>query len=370
MSNGIGSNSAASPTTVRSSRLRADAREAGVLLLSRGDVERLLTPDACIAAVEDAFRQHALGKAPQPGTLGFHAQDGGFHIKAALLTLDQPYFAAKINANFPHNGARHGLPTIQGVVVLCEADRGVPLAVMDSMAITALRTAAATAVATKYLAREKCEAALICGCGAQAPAQLRALLRVRSLSRIYAYDRDFGKAQAFAAGLGAETALEIVPVDDLPQAIAAADIVITSTTAQRYFVTRGMVRPGTFVAGIGADNENKQELDPALLAHSKVVTDITAQCRAIGDLHHAIEAGAMSSASVHAELGEIVAGLKSGRTSDDEIIVFDSTGTALQDVAAAVAVYRRALGHAEGAFFSFDTTVGKPPHPAMEGTSA
>ncbi len=327
---------------------------AGTLLLSRSDVERLLTPDACIDAVEDAFRQHALGKAPSPGILGFHAQDGSFHIKAALLTLDQPYFAAKTNANFPRNGALHGLPTIQGVVVLCDAVKGLPLAVMDSMAITALRTAAATAVAAKYLARQDGETVLICGSGGQAPAQLRALLRVRSPARVFAYDQDKGKAQAFAAALGGETTLPITPVADLPQAIAASDIVVTCTTARRYFVAREMVRPGTFVAGIGADNESKQELDPLLLARSKVVTDITEQCSAFGDLHHAIAAGAMSRTDVHAELGEIVAGLKPGRTSDEEIIVFDSSGTALQDVAAAVAVYRRALEHGEGTRFSFN----------------
>ena len=347
MSNGIVSTSATSGTT------RTDARGAGTVLLSRGDVERLLTPDECIVAVEDAFRQHALGTTPPPGILAFHAHDGSFHIKAALLTLDQPYFAAKTNANFPHNGPRHGLPTIQGVVVLCEADKGLPLAVMDSMAITALRTAAATAVAAKYLAREKCDAALICGCGGQASAQLCALLRVRRPSRVYAYDQDVGKTKAFAAKLGAE-ALEIVPVGDLPQAIAASDIVITCTTAQSYIITREMVRPGTFVAGVGADNENKQELDPLLLAHSKLVTDITEQCSAIGDLHHALVAGVMSRAEVHAELGEIIAGRKPGRTSDDEIIIFDSTGTALQDVAAAAAVYSRAIKRGEGTFFSFN----------------
>src|SRR4249919_3940145 len=135
------------------------------LIFSRSDVERLLTLDECIAAVEDAFAQHAQGKTSPPGVLSLHAEDGGFHIKAALLTLDRPYFAAKTNANFPHNGARHGLPTIQGVVVLCEAVTGQPLAVMDSMAITALRTAAAIAVAAKYLARKNCRTALICGCG-------------------------------------------------------------------------------------------------------------------------------------------------------------------------------------------------------------
>jgi len=344
----------ASSTRVLRGAPRAGAHGAGTLLLSRSDVERLLTPDECIAAVEDAFRQHALGKAPPPGILGFHAEEGSFHIKAALLTLDQPYFAAKTNANFPQNGARHGLPTIQGVVVLCEAITGAPLAVMDSMAITALRTAAATAVAARYLARENCHTALICGCGGQAPAQLRALLRVRSPRRVYFYDQDRAKAQSFAAALGTEIGLPMEPVADLAQAVAASDIVITCTTARRYFIERGMVRPGTFVAGVGADNENKQELDPLLLAHGKLVTDLTDQCCAIGDLHHAVDAKVMSREDVHAELGEIIAGRKPGRASDEEIIVFDSSGTALQDVAAAVAVYRRALADGEGTRFSLN----------------
>jgi alanine dehydrogenase len=326
----------------------------GALLLSRSDIERLLTPDECIAAVEDAFREHALGKAPPPGILGLHAEDGGFHIKAALLTLDRPYFAAKTNANFPHNGARHGLPTIQGVVVLCEAVTGQPLAVMDSMAITALRTAAATAVAAKYLARKRCRTALICGCGAQAASQLRALLCVRSPARVAAYDQDAEKSRAFAAALGAEIAIPITPVSELPAAVADSDIVITCTTARRWFIARAMMRPGTFVAGVGADNEDKQELDPALLASCKLVTDLTEQCAAIGDLHHAIAAGVMSASGVHAQLGEIVAGLKRGRENEEEIILFDSTGTALQDVAAAAAVYRRALAQAEGVRFSFN----------------
>jgi alanine dehydrogenase len=327
---------------------------AGALLLSRSDVERLLTPDECIAAVEDAFRRHALGMAPPPGVLGLHAEDGGFHIKAALLTLDRPYFAAKTNANFPHNGARHGLPTIQGVVVLCDAVTGQPLAVMDSMAITALRTAAATAVAAKYLARSECRTALICGCGGQAAAQLRALLRVRGPERIQAYDQDAERSRAFAAALAAQTGVPITAVTDLPAAVAASDIVITCTTARRWFIARAMVRPGTFVAGVGADNEDKQELDPALLAASKLVTDLTEQCRAIGDLHHAIAAAAMPASGVHAQLGEIVAGLKRARESEEEIIVFDSTGVALQDVAAAAAVYPRALADSASKRFSFN----------------
>lgn len=324
------------------------------LILSRSDVERLLTLDECIAAVEDAFAQHALGKAAPPGVLGMHAVDGGFHIKAALLTLDRPYFAAKTNANFPRNGARHGLPTIQGVVVLCDAANGFPLAVMDSISITALRTAAATAVAAKYLAREECAVALVCGCGAQGAMQLRALCRVRQPKQVYAYDQDANRAAEFARNLSGELGIRVTPVTDLGAAVAGSDIVITCTTSQRFFITHDMVRPGTFIAAVGADNPDKQEIDPQLLARHTVVADILEQCCAIGDLHHAIEGKIMTHADVHAELGQVVAGIKPARTRDDEIIVFDSTGTALQDVAAAAAVYRRAAGLQQGVQFYFN----------------
>jgi alanine dehydrogenase len=326
----------------------------GALLLSRSSVERLLTPDECIAAVEDAFRQHALGRTPAPAILAMHAEEGSFHVKAGLLKLDRAYFAAKLNANFPQNRARYDLPTIQGVVALCDASNGSPLAIMDSMALTALRTAAATAVAAKYLARSTCETVLICGCGGQARAQIDALTRVRTPKRIRAYDQDARRAAAFAVSLTHETGIETTAVSDLANAVATSDIVVTCTTARRYFVERRMVRPGTFIAAVGADNENKQEIDPSVLAASTVVADLIDQCAAIGDLHHAIEANTMSREDVHAELGEIAAGLKPGRASEDEITIFDSTGTALQDVAAAAAVYRRALQQNDAhAFFSF-----------------
>jgi ornithine cyclodeaminase/alanine dehydrogenase-like protein (mu-crystallin family) len=310
-----------------------------LLFLSAADVERVLTPRLCIEAVEDAFRQLAQGGVPVPGILGLHASEGSFHVKAGLLNADRPYFAAKVNANFPGN-PRHGLPTIQGVVYLCDAANGAPLAVMDSGSITALRTAAASAVAAKHLALQDCDAALICGCGGQALAQVRALHTVRQPKRWLAYDADARKAAGFAAVASAELGTAFEPVADLAQAVGACRIIVTCTTARRYFIVREMVRPGTFIAAVGADSENKQEIDPRLLAAAKVVTDLTAQAAAIGDLHHALAAGAMTTENVHAELAEVVAGLRPGRTSDEEMTVFDSTGTGLQDVAAAIAAYR------------------------------
>jgi ornithine cyclodeaminase/alanine dehydrogenase-like protein (mu-crystallin family) len=324
------------------------------LIFSRSDVERLLTLDECIAAVEHAFAQHAQGKTSPPGVLGMHAQDGGFHIKAALLTLDRPYFAAKTNSNCAQNGARHNLPTIQGVVVLCDATNGFPLAVLDSISITALRTAAATAVAAKYLSRKDSAVVLVCGCGTQGAMQLRALCRVRRPQKIYAYDQDAKKAAAFAKTLSGELGISVTTANDLGAAVNSSDIVITCTTSKHFFIAHDMVRAGTFIAAVGADNPEKQEIDPQLLAKHTVVADIIGQCCSIGDLHHAIDAKVMTRDDVHAELGQIVAGIKSARTRDDEIIVFDSSGTALQDVAAAAAVYRRAVGQQQCVRFSFN----------------
>ena len=320
---------------------------ASLLLLSAADVAALLDPDTCRDAVEAGFRLHAEGQGGDPGVLGVHVPGGGFHIKAAALPLARRYFAAKCNANFPANPARHGLPTIQGLLLLADAERGVPLAVMDSGELTALRTAAATAVAARYSARENAATLTVCGCGRQAAYQLHAVDRVRPLRRIFAWDVDPGAARAFAAAESARGRLvEVAP--SLADALAASDMVVTCTTARAPVLLRGDVKPGTFVAAVGADHADKQEIDPALLAASTVVTDLTGQCATIGDLHHAIASGVMREADVYAELGEVVIGKRPGRRSASEIVVFDSTGTALQDVAAAAVVYERALAAGRG----------------------
>ena len=312
------------------------------LLFTRRDVAALLGLDECIAAVERAFALHAEGRTLPPGVLGIHAGEGGFHIKAAGLELGRRYFAAKTNANFSSNPARHGLPAIQGVVALFDADTGTPLALMDSIEITLVRTGAATAVAAKHLARPDARVATICGCGNQGRVQLRALARVLPLERAYAFDADPAQAERFARELSVELGFEVSPADDLTGAVRRSDVCVTCTPARRAFLRRADVAPGTFIAAVGADSEDKQELEPELLASSAVVVDVVEQCATLGELHHALAAALMTRADVRAELGEVVAGRKPGRVSRDEVIVFDSTGTALQDVAAAAAVYEKA----------------------------
>jgi alanine dehydrogenase len=324
----------------------------GTLLLGRRDIASILDLDDCIAAVEEVFRLQGTGKTQRPGVLGIHARQGGFHIKAGLLETTRPYFAAKTNGNFPQNVKRHGLPLIQGVIVLCDADNGYPLALMDSTEITILRTGAATAVAAGRLARPESSTVTVCGCGNQGRISLRALSRVFTIRQVFAYDTDEIQARRFAAECGDALGVDIEPVLELKAAVRRSDICVTCTPSKKPFLMRDHVSPGTFVAAVGADSEEKQELDPPLMRGNKVVVDILEQCAKIGELHHAIDAGVLKEEDVHAELGEVIAGVQCGRESRDEIIVFDSTGMALQDVVAAAAAYEKAVKIGKGSMIN------------------
>jgi alanine dehydrogenase len=286
--------------------------------------------------------------------MGVAASDGGFHVKAAGLKLPgRTYFAAKTNANFPGNRERFGLPTIQGIVLLFDAKSGVPLAVLDSIEITILRTGAATAAAAKELARSDSAIATLCGCGEQGRVQLEAIAGVLPIERVWAFDADPERARSFAEARSRELSIAVRPTNDLATALRESDVCVTCTPSRAPFVASADVRPGTFLAAVGADSAQKQELDPAILARAKVVVDSIDQCAEIGELHHAIESGLMRREDVYAELAEILDGRKPGRTSDEEITVFDSTGTALEDVAAAAAVYEKAVALGRGTRFQF-----------------
>ena len=320
-----------------------------MLLLNRQDIANALSLGDCIDAVADAFARHSRGELPaEPGILGTHVPGGGFHIKTAALGSSPGYFAAKVNANFPGNRDQHGLPTVQGVIALFDLVTGKPLALLDSIEITILRTAAASAVAARHLSREDAAVVTICGCGAQGESHLRALKLVRPITQAFAIDVDRNRASLFAERLGGELGVHIVPNESLAKAVTQSDITVTCTPALAPIFRKEFLRPGQFIAAVGADSPNKQELEPMVLSRSKVVVDLVEQAATIGDLHHAIDAGVMTVSDVHAELGQVVAGRKPGRSSVDETFVFDSTGTALQDVAAAAVAYERALDSGAG----------------------
>jgi ornithine cyclodeaminase/alanine dehydrogenase-like protein (mu-crystallin family) len=324
------------------------------LLLNSNDIARLLSFAECIDAVERAFRLLGEGRVEPPVSMGIHVAEGGFHVKAGTLQAGGPggrrYFAAKVNGNFPENASRQALPTIQGVIVLSDANDGRVLALLDSVSVTAMRTAAATAVAARYLARPASSVAMICGCGVQGRAQLRALREVLPLRLAYGYDADRERAAEFARELGPELDLEIAVANHLGRAVRLSDVCVTCTTSHAFILHNDALREGQFVAAVGVDNPAKRELGPDVLASSKVVVDLIEQCARFGDLHHALDAGVMRESDVHAELAAVVAGKAAGRESEEEIIVFDSTGIALEDVAAAIVVYERARARSPAHF--------------------
>jgi ornithine cyclodeaminase/alanine dehydrogenase-like protein (mu-crystallin family) len=313
-----------------------------MLVLDANDVTRLLDMPSCIRAVEAAFRARGEGRPAPSATLGFPLDGGGLHVKVASLDLSRRYLVAKVNANFPSNPVERNLPTIQGVLVLLDGSTGTPLAVMDSAAITTIRTAATTAVAASRLARADASTVTFIGCGVQARAHLTALRAVRDVKRAFAVDELREAAERFVDFAMGECNVSCSIPASLTEATLASEIIVTCTPSQRAVLHVGDVAHGAFVAAVGADNEHKQEIEPELLRASVVVVDDVEQCARIGDLHHALSAGALQRSDVRGALDQVIAGTRPGRLGDDEIIVFDSTGLAIEDVAASTLVYERA----------------------------
>jgi alanine dehydrogenase len=321
---------------------------APVLLIARRTICDLMRPADFLEAVETGFRFHARGQAETPPPMHIHGVDGGFHAKGAAFGSDAPYVALKLNANFPHNPMRNNLPTIQGVILLCDATNGALLAILDAIEITVRRTAAATALAAQHLAASDAGCLAICGCGAQALAQAEAIADVRPIDNITAWDIDQKNAHELAARVRDLLGLPCNVAPSLKAATIDADIIVTCTTATAPFLEPAQVKAGAFIAAVGADSPSKSEITPALMGRARVFVDVLDQCLAMGDLRHAVAAGAMRADGVDAELGAVVTGAHPGRVSASNIIVFDSTGAAFQDAASAVLAYDRARSTGAG----------------------
>jgi ornithine cyclodeaminase/alanine dehydrogenase-like protein (mu-crystallin family) len=316
-------------------------------LLTKSDIASVLSMSDCIDAVEAAFVAHARGDTIAPGVLATHVTGGGFHVKTAGMTTSRSYYVAKVNANFPDNPRLRHLPTVQGALLLYDAVNGMLLAVMDSAEITRLRTAAASAVAARHMARANATVMTVCGCGLQGRAHVDAIMAVRPIERIFAWDAHRDSADAFAGEISRQRQVKVIRVDSHSEGTLQSDIVVTTTASREAFLRLADLRPGTFVAAVGADSDTKRELATDVLTGATVVADIREQCATIGDLHHAIAEGRMQAADIHGELADVVSGRVPGRRSEEEITIFDSTGTALEDVAAAAWAYERATAVAE-----------------------
>jgi alanine dehydrogenase len=311
------------------------------LLLSRKLIAQLATPGDYLAAVRSAFVQIAQGRIDMPAVGHVAGSSGAFHIKAARSVSEQPLAVIKVNGNFPENVRRHRLPTIQGLIALLDAERGCVLALLDSTEITARRTAAATALAAQYLATPDARVLGIVGCGVQSRYHVDALRDVLPIESVLFCDLNDDAANSFGACL---QRLDVpgTRVRDASAACRGADVVLTLTTSTRALISLADIAPGTFVAGVGADNPQKHELAPSLMLASRVVVDSLAQAAAMGDLHHAVASREAAASCVYGELADLVSGRIAGRCDASARWVFDSTGLAAQDLAAAGMIYERA----------------------------
>ena len=313
------------------------------LVLTRSQIAGVMTANDYLLAAEEAFRALATGTAIAPPPLHIATDGGGFHAKGATLrNAGGRHFAAvKVNGNFPNNPKSHGLPTIQGAIVLSDASNGRLLALLDTIEVTLRRTAAATALAATHLARPNAKSLAVIGCGDQALAQLAALAGEFRFETISAWDTSPKAIESFS-NVASSLGLQVTHARNLHAATKEADIVVTCTTSREPILDIGDVKPGAFIAAVGADHPYKSETAPRLMARARVVVDVLDQCAVMGDLHHAIAAGVMTAQDVHASLGALIVGQHPGRETPDEITLFDSTGTAVQDVAAAARIYERA----------------------------
>lgn len=312
-----------------------------IVLLSGGDLQRLLQPQSAVEALREAYAALADNRGDQGRSIGFMVEGGSIHVKSGLLPGSHLAFVSKVNVNLPDNLKTHRLPTIQGVVVVADARDGRPLAIMDSIVLTGLRTAATAALAAGFGAKAESRSAAIIGCGAQAKYQVGALRSVFRLEEVRVFDIDRARAEAFAAASSTTTS-RVTPALSVRAAAQGVDICVTCTTSKSAVLTDDLDLKGCFVAAIGADNPEKQEIAPALMRRARILVDDLDACASSGDLAHALREGAVSREQVHADLAELVAGRKLGRMSPDELVIFDSSGSGVQDVAAAWAAYREA----------------------------
>jgi alanine dehydrogenase len=320
------------------------------LLLDQDAVEAGAQTTDVIDAVERAFAAYARGDVQMPpkSYIELPQHNGDFRSMPAYLRTEGWEAAGLKWVNVhPDNPAKHGLPTVMGTMIYSDPETAFPLALMDGTALTRIRTGAAAAVATRYLAREDATSLGLVGAGVQSYTQLDAIAAVRDIERVVVSDVDEGAIAAFIDRYGDSYDVREGTIEEA----AECDILSTITPVTEPIVHA--VADGTHVNAIGADAAGKQELADEILRDATLVIDDYEQCTHSGEINVPWSEELLTDADIHAELGDIVVGETVGRTDPDEITVFDSTGLAIQDVAAAHVVYEYAAETDIGTPFSF-----------------
>lgn len=315
-----------------------------MLVLSEKQVQSLIDIEELIAALARAHVQYSTGKAVMPVRLvaPLPPIDGRITSMPGYLNDDKA-LGMKVVTYFQKNPQRN-LPAILATIMLFSAETGKMIAAMDGTYITTIRTACASALATRALANPETPVLGILGAGVQARSHILALSSVRKLQRIKIFSPSGSSARAVKKGLAAKIRVPIEVTECAEDSVRDADLVVTATTAKAPIVKSDWLKPGVHINAVGSHRPDLREIDGATLSCSKVVVDsreaIMAEC---GDVLLALKEKSVSESVIHAEIGEVLAGTKSGRTSAEEITLYKSVGIAIQDVATAQLVYHKAL---------------------------
>lgn len=328
----------------RSSRMPPHPK---TLVLTQPDIERLIDMKIAIRVIEQAFKAQARGEVVMPPKVYLPLPDhSDFRAMPAYVAHPAMCGIKWINVH-PHNRSK-GLPTIMGTIILNDPKTGFPLAVLDGLSVTRLRTGASAGVAAKALARPASRTVGLVGCGAQAFHQVWALVELFRVRQVKVWGYRFAEARRFCARARRRLSVDCVPSKTIKDCVRDADIIVTVTPSRRPLVRRAWVKPGTHINAIGADAPGKQELDPAILRDAKVVIDDREQTLHGGELNVPVAKRLFRPQEIHATLGEVLLGKASGRTQADELTVFDSTGIAIHDIALGFEIVRKARRQGRG----------------------
>ncbi len=321
-----------------------------LLILNEDEIRQAISTAEATDAIEAAFAALAHGRASLPGVINLslppttpsEGTRGESHVKGAHITGAR-HFVIKVANSFPNNQTV-GLPTGSGLMLAFDADTGVLDAILlDNGYLTDLRTGAAGAVATRYLAPPTIKQAAFIGAGTQARFQFRAIATARHVSSVTVWSRNPANADRFAREVMDDRDCGAWVAETVEEALRGSDLIVTTTPSRQPVVLTEWVQPGATIVAVGSDTPDKQELEDGLLARADMlIADRLSQCAEFGEIHHALVAGLLTRADVTGELGDIIVGRLPGRTASDQLIVCDLTGVGVQDAAIAGQVLEKA----------------------------
>lgn len=316
-----------------------------IFVLSEEDTKQLLELEEVIEAIENVYKEKSSGSG-KVFPLVFHEFEKGvadMDIKSG--TLDKMgVYGLKLVSWFGNNPSK-GLPSLSGIVMLFDSSTGLPIGTISAEHMIGMRTGAAGAIGAKYLARNNSEVMLMVGSGHQASYQIRAMQTViKGLKKVFVYDPiNFESAKGFISKFEYKLdSIEYIPVQDLETSVANSDIIVTATPSKKPLIMKEWVKAGTHFSCMGSDMSGKQEIDENILKSAKLFTDDILQSVSVGEFEVGINNGTITKEDIICEIGDVLNGEYDGRTSDNDITVFDSTGIGLQDIAAGYIAIQKA----------------------------